>query len=418
MKQFRSIFRFEYTGHLKSKVFQVVTILGVLLVLVATTIPTITKMVQKGEGTSSSTSVKEGEKDKILLSDATGIYGDQAALEAAFPDQYEFTVEKNKSVDEVKKLVEKNEVKLAFVVEAPQKITLVQKQQSMDGAASQFRSYFTYRMQAAQLAQLGVTPENSAAVLGAQVELSEVQTGGKNFAQSAILAYILIMLLYMSIIMYGNMVASSVAGEKTSRAMEVLITYARPKNLMFGKVMAAGCAGLTQLGLILAAAVAGYLFNRSSYSGMEFVETLVKQSVEPLIYMFVFYILGFFIYAFLFGAVGSLANRLEDINTTSMPVVLLLVAAFFIGITGMMNPDSMLVTVTSFVPFLSPVVMFARICMTKVDLIQILISIAINLVALVGVGIFSGKIYQMGVLMYGTPPKLKNIFKMLREKQS
>lgn len=417
MKQFRSIFHFEYTGHLRSKVFQVVTILGVLLVLAATTFPTITKLINEKKSASPSTSQSEKEKDKILISDPTGIYGDTAALDAAFEGGYTFLLEPGKSMEDAKAMVQKEEVKVAFVVESPENITLLQKQESMNNVGSAFQQYFTQRLQLAKLHNLGVSPADSAGVLGSQVKLTQVETE-KSFAQSAILAYVLIMLLYMSIVMYGNMVASSVAGEKTSRAMEVLITYAKPKNLMFGKVLAAGCAGITQLLLIFGAAVIGYFANRASYSGMEFIETLVRQSVEPLIYLFVFYILGFFIYAFLFGAVGSLANRLEDINTTSMPVVMLLVVAFFIGITGMMNPESMLVKVTSFIPFLSPVVMFLRICMTKVDFLQIFISIVINLAALIGVGMLSGKIYRLGVLMYGTPPKLKNIIKMLKEKQS
>ena len=129
--------------------------------------------------------------------------------------------------------------------------------------------------------------------------------------------------------------------------------------------------------------------------------------------MLVFFILGFLIYAFMFGAVGSTASKLEDINTSVMPITMLFIIAFFVVMFSMTSGsvDNVLMTVCSYIPFTSPMAMFTRICMSTVPMYEILISIGILIGSTVGVGVLAAKIYRVGVLMYGTTPKIGNIIK-------
>jgi len=147
------------------------------------------------------------------------------------------------------------------------------------------------------------------------------------------------------------------------------------------------------------------------------VQSLFNIPPELFAYMLIFFVLGFLIYAFLYGALGSTATKLEDINTSTMPLILLFVAAFIVSMMGMSsgNVDSTLMKVCSFVPFTSPMAMFTRIAMSTVPMHEILLSIAILAVSSAGIGVLAAKIYRVGVLLYGTTPKLGAILKAIRK---
>ena len=127
--------------------------------------------------------------------------------------------------------------------------------------------------------------------------------------------------------------------------------------------------------------------------------------------------LGFFVYAFLYGAIGSTASKVEDINTSVMPLTFLFIAAFFAVIFSMSsgNVDNMVMKVCSYIPFTSPMAMFTRIAMSKVPFYEVAISIVILILSVFGIGIISAKIYRVGVLLYGTTPKFRAIIKAVRK---
>ena len=145
------------------------------------------------------------------------------------------------------------------------------------------------------------------------------------------------------------------------------------------------------------------------------IDSIFNIPPELFVYMLIFFILGFLIYAFMYGAVGSTASKLEDINTSVMPITMLFVVAFVVVMTSMSsgNIDNTLMTVCSYIPFTSPMAMFTRICMSTVPMYEILISIAILIGSTVGIGFIAAKIYRAGVLLYGTSPKIGSIIKMI-----
>ena len=138
---------------------------------------------------------------------------------------------------------------------------------------------------------------------------------------------------------------------------------------------------------------------------------------DLFIYMLIFFILGFLIYAFLYGAMGSTVSKLEDVNTQVMPVQIMFIIMFFVVMfsLGSGNSDNLLMKICSFIPLTSPMAMFTRIAMTSVPLYEIIISIVILILTAFAIGVLSARIYRAGVLMYGNPPKfstvIKNVFK-------
>ena len=231
--------------------------------------------------------------------------------------------------------------------------------------------------------------------------------------QNFFYTYIMIFALYMVILLYGQMVATNVATEKSSRAMELLITSAKPVAMMFGKVIASCLAGFIQIIAIFGSALIFYNLNKSYWSGNMMVGSAFNIPPELLVYMLLFFVLGFLIYAFMFGAVGSTASKLEDINTSVMPLTMLFVVAFVVVMTSMSsgNVDNIVMKVCSFIPFTSPMSMFTRIAMSTVPWYEIVISIVILIASTIGIGVLAAKIYRVGVLLYGTPPKIGAIIK-------
>ncbi len=197
--------------------------------------------------------------------------------------------------------------------------------------------------------------------------------------------------------------------------MEVLITSAKPTSMMFGKVLASCIAGLVQLIAVFGSALLLFNLNRSYWGDNQIISSIFDMPPELIAYMLVFFVLGFLVYAFMFGAVGSTASKLEDINTSVMPITMLFIIGFFVVMFSMAsgNIDTVLMKVCSYIPFTSPMAMFTRICMSVVPWYEIVISMAILAGSVVGIGVLSAKIYRVGVLMYGNPPKLGALLKSI-----
>lgn len=236
---------------------------------------------------------------------------------------------------------------------------------------------------------------------------------GKDQMQNYWYTYIMIFALYMVILLYGQMIATNVATEKSSRAMELLITSAKPVSMMFGKVIASCLAGMVQLIAVFGSAILFYGMNQEQWNDNPIVASIFDMPVGLLGYMLIFFVLGFFIYAFLYGAIGSTASKLEDINTSVMPVTMLFIIAFMVVMFSLASGDvdNTLMKVCSYIPFTSSMAMFTRIAMSTIAWYEIVISIAILAGSVVGIGVLSAKIYRVGVLLYGTTPKIGSIIR-------
>ena len=409
MKQFGTILKFELKAYIKNKTFVVITLLLVLLIAAVMFFPRIAALFEDGDtADTSARPVMLVKADDAAQADLVHqVFGE------AFAD-YEVQITAA-TLDTIKERITAGEAECAFVMTGPTEYTYYVNNLSMydtnEAVAAQVLQKL-YQMNA--MMGSGMTVEEAGAVMGIQIT-SRVETLGKDQMENFFYTYIMIFALYMVILLYGQMVATNVATEKSSRAMEVLITSAKPTTMMFGKVLASCLAGLTQLVAVFGSALVFYNLNKSYWEDEQTIQSIFNIPPELLGYMLVFFLLGFLIFAFLYGAIASTVSRLEDINTAVQPVTFLFLIGFMVVIFSMTsaNVDSVLMRVCSFVPFTSPMAMFTRIAMSTVPWYEIAISIAILVGSTVGVGFVAAKIYRTGVLLYGTTPKLSTTLKMV-----
>ena len=414
MKQFGKILKFELKGYLRNKVFVGITIFLVVAIAVVMFIPNIIAAFESDD---------EGDVTPTDLPTML-VYAEDENLSAivkeyfgnAFVD-YNVKVAEG-SVDDLKNDIISGNAECAFVMNSASSYTYYVNNLSMYDMNTEVANTVlqeVYRINA--MLQNGLTPEQAGEIMSVQIE-SGTETLGKDQMQNFFYTYIMIFALYMVILLYGQMVATNVATEKSSRAMEVLVTSAKPTSMMFGKVLASCIAGFSQLVLVFGTAILLYNVNKEALSN-PLIASIFDIPIELFIYLIVFFVLGFLIYAFMFGAIGSTASKLEDINTSVMPITFLFIIAFMVVMFSMSSGsvDNTAMLVCSYIPFTSPMAMFTRICMSTVAWYEIAISIAILIGSTVGIGVLSAKIYRVGVLLYGMPPKFSNIMKTVFKKQ-
>ena len=413
MKQFGKILKFELKGYLRNKMFVGITVFLVVAITLIMFLPNIISAFASNDSGETSS-----DELPVML-----IYAENEEL-ASLVNEYfkntftDYSVQTAKgSVEDIKSKVTAGDAECAFVMNSFSSYTYYVNNLSMydtNTAIADTVLQEVYRVNAMTLN--GLTPEQASEIMSVQIE-STTETLGKDQMQNFFYTYIMIFALYMVIMLYGQMVATNVANEKSSRAMELLITSAKPTSMMFGKVLASCIAGFSQLVLVFGTAILLYNLNRESLTN-PIIASIFDIPIELFIYLIVFFILGFLIYAFLYGAVGSTVSKLEDINTSVMPISYVFIIAFMVVVFSMSSGsvDNTAMFICSYIPFTSPMAMFTRICMSTVAWYEIAISIAILVASTVGIGILSAKIYRIGVLLYGTPPKIGNILKMVFKK--
>ena len=416
MKQFGTILKFELKGYLKNKIFVGITVFLVVAIAILMFIPNLISLFTAEDTPSDEPS---GGDLPIML-----VYADDDALSelvvshfhTAFPDYT--VVAADETLESIRQRVISGEVACAFVMDSASAYTYYVNNLSMYDMNMEIAdSVLTNVYRVRTMLSLGLTAEEAEEILSVQIA-SAVSTLGKNQMENFFYTYIMIFALYMVILLYGQMVATNVATEKSSRAMEVLVTSANPTGMMFGKVLASCIAGFAQLVLVFGSAIVFYNINKSQLSN-PIIASLFDIPLDLFGYMIVFFILGFLIYAFMFGAIGSTASKLEDINTSVMPITFLFIIAFMVVVFSMSSGtiENTAMLICSFIPFTSPMAMFTRIAMSTVPWYEIAVSIAILIASTAGIGVLSAKIYRVGVLLYGMPPKLTAILKAVFVKQ-
>ena len=247
-------------------------------------------------------------------------------------------------------------------------------------------------------------------------------------------------LLFMFIIIYGNMIMRSVIEEKTSRIIEVIISSVKPIQLMMGKIIGTSLAGVTQFAIWLIVGfilvfIIGAIFNVDLMSAQpqqqivqEAMQTQAMQSeiqlalesftnlpMTNLIVAFIlFFIGGYLLYSSLYAAIGAAVDNETDTQQFMLPILMPLILAVYVGVfTVIEDPHGTVSTVFSFIPFTSPVVMLMRIPF-GVPLWQQGLSFLLLIITFTGTVWFAAKIYRVGILMYGKKPSYKELFKWLK----
>ncbi|MEG0264773.1 MAG: ABC transporter permease [Erysipelotrichaceae bacterium] len=403
MRQFLTVFKFELISYFKNKSYLITTIVICALAIVGLSIPRVINLFNVGDNKENNTSYAIYDRDKIISK--------SEYLKAFFPDARFKVVDSEK---ELKKKIKNEQCDAGFIVTSFMDYKYVVNNTSM---VNQDKMLFDQAMaQNYQLTEYNKKGYNAGEILtisNQQINSSEVILG-KDGVSNYAYTYILIFVIYMMIIMYGQLVASNVASEKSNRAVEILVTSTTSDSLIFGKVLATATAGVLQVLMIWASAAIVYQINVESWNHM--LDMVFNIPTAVVASFAIFGILGYLFYSFIFGALGSLVSKVEDINSSSTPIQIVFIVAFFVTFYGMNDIDGILIKVASFIPFSSFMAMFVRISMGSVSMIEIIISLSILAASTIVVGYGAAKIYRRGTLMYGNPIKFKHALKFIKKK--
>lgn len=413
MKQFFTIFKHELSQYFKNKVFVITTLILILAVSGFLFAPRIGEIINKSKNAESS---EEKKSEVLVKSDNANLEKLLPAIAASFPQQNVKIT--NDSIDEIKKQIKDQSVEFAFVLSSNLKsyTYLANVSALQDPNLNTMDNLLKTLYSHAYLKKRGLNDTQIAEVQNPNITHtieSISEDGTKNFWY----AYVMVFVLYMVIMMFGQKVAMSVVTEKTSRAMEVLITSASPVALMFGKILASSVAGIFQITAIFGSAFISYNINKSYFETNAVINTLFNFPASLVGYLLIFFLLGFLIYSFLFGAMASTVSKIEDLSSVVMLIQIIFVAGFVVSTNAMTSGDvnSELMKGLSLFPLTSPMAMFTRIAMSEVPGLEILLSVAFLILATILIGYIAAKIYRVGVLMYGTKPTLGKIIKAIRE---
>lgn len=270
-------------------------------------------------------------------------------------------------------------------------------------------------------AELGLS-ERQLAFLNSPVDIRKVQislSGDDTKSEMEImiasaLVYALVILLFVAIMMTGQMIASEITMEKSSRVMEILITSVKPLTQMFGKIIGVCLVGLSQLLALLAAGFVNLALphNREAFARLDIDLALIDPML--IVYALLFYLMGYLLYATLFAAVGSIVSRTEDLGQAVVPITILSMIGYFLAIFGIQNPGGGLLVAASYIPFFTPFIMFLRVGVTDPAAWEVWLSIAVLLASIVAFGWLSAKIYRTGVLMYGKRPTIRELRRAMK----
>ncbi len=236
----------------------------------------------------------------------------------------------------------------------------------------------------------------------------EKDTGG-TFAYS----YILVLTLYMSLIFYGTAIMRGALEEKTSRVVEVVLSSLKPFQLMAGKILGIGAVGFTQFSIWAVFGIFAFRYGKSKIPiGADF--NIPSVPIYVFVYFIVFFLLGFFLYSTFFAAIGSMVNSEKEAQQFQTPVIMFLVVPVLLMMFVLRSPNSTLSVVLSMIPLFAPILMLMRVCVLFPPFIQVGGSIVLLILSIMFMIWLASKIYRVGILMYGKPPKLKEIAKWVK----
>lgn len=272
-----------------------------------------------------------------------------------------------------------------------------------------------------RLERAGVDPFESAAITHAHLTLDTqriTENGrGGSAVVSAYLALTVAMLLYVSILLYGQSVLRSVIEEKQSRVAEVVVSSVSPITLLGGKVLGVGAVGLTQMGIWMATSVA-LLHFRTRLLGLVGLTAgptqLPEIPVGGAVVLLLFFVLGYAFYAALFAAIASTVSNEQDAQQAQMPVVMLLVISATFIVPALNAPESALARVLGGLPFSAPIVMPLRMSVTSLSPIDIAASLCILAGSCYLAVRLAARVYRVGLLMYGKRPSLGEVVRWMR----
>ncbi len=416
MKRFAIVLKYELKEYFTNKVFMGLTVVLAVLGAAALFLPRFVDMsgftgvqVTDGSGEETEGDGGEGEESLYLYVDQAGVLQEEA-LGGMFPG---VLWQEAEDADALRAAVEAQEAEAGFVVTgATQYEYYVYNKAMTDSNTAVFDQAMKlfYRMSYSR--EKGWDLEEITAMYDVPITVTE-QILNKDSGSNYWYCYVLVIIVFMLIVYYGQMIAVSVTNEKSNRAIEVLVTSTSPNSLLFGKVIAGAIGGVFQMGVILGAVLLSYQLNRDQWGGM--LDMFLHIPGDVLLAFAFFGLGGYLFYAFLYGAMGALVSKTEDISKSVSGLMVVVMGVYFFSLFQLMNVDGTVIKVLSFLPISSYSTMFARVAMGSVAAWEIVVSFLILVLSIIGTGVLGAKLYRMGTLRYGNPIKIGTALKDMRK---
>ena len=361
-----------------------------------------------------------------------------------------YTVLKNVSIDDAKLLGDEGTVygvlhipKTTTLEELATATTFYSKESPSLTIMRDIENTIESQVNTARLKQANIDADKIKA-LRIEVDTKQETFEGKKTSKADAIAKLIFggaagYLLFMFIIIYGNMIMRSVIEEKTSRIIEIIISSVKPIKLLLGKIIGTSLAGVTQfvawvILISILTSVVSLVFGIDPGAAQSQQQEMITQAsggssslfleayrayeslpLANLVIMFLlFFVGGYLLYASLYAAIGAAVDNETDTQQFMIPVIMPLILSIYVGFfTVIENPHGMVSQVFSYIPFTSPVVMLMRIPF-GVPLWQQVLSVTILFVTFTGMVFFAAKIYRVGILMYGKKPTYKDLLKWLK----
>ncbi len=407
MRQFKIVFLFELKRFISAKSYWIITGILMLLLIVSISFPRMRGFFEELFNTSSDITDRETQTSILLVNGTEGLLSKkqrkvlQYVWGRTFPESRVELIDG--SEDMCRHEVNSGNADCAFFFINTSSYTYYVKTLEMTDRRTSRADEALKKYQVMIVLQDADVKEEAIDEI-VETEITHVTINlGTDQQKNFFYAYIMVMILYMVIIYYGQSIMTGVAFEKSSKAMELLVTSVDPTSMIFGKILAASASSLLQISLTACSAVLSYRLNGNLWREGSLVNTVMNMPGWIFRYMLLFFLLGFILYAFLYGAAGSTVTKMEETGQASLPITTILIAGLFVSLFSMTenSMDSLLFRACSYFPFTSPMVMFSRIAMSEVSEYQIAVSVAILIVSVILIGIISAKIYRAGVLVYG-----------------
>lgn len=415
MRQFLRVLQFELNNYFKTKGYVLTTVIISALLIVGLSLPSFFDMskilpfLEDTKQEEAKETLDEDEISNLAIFDKNKLI-DVNYLKEFFPSSKFVTVD---SENEIKKLVEDDEVEGGFVVNSLTDFDyLIQNSTIRDSNKIAFSELLSLLNRIKYSNDNNLNFEELESAYNAPINY-EVTILGKDAVNNYSYAYLFLLVLYLMIITYGQLIATSVTSEKSNRSIEILVTSANTTSLICGKVIAAALAGVIQLATMIGSGILAYNLNKEAWNSM--LDSVFDIPYDILLIFILFGGVGYLFYAFIFGTLGALVSKTEDISSSITSINMIFILVFFIAMFNIGNADSILMKVSSFIPFSSIMTMPTRFAMGNVSMLEIIISFVILIVSTMFVVYMAAKIYSMATLRYGNPIKLRDAFKLVRK---
>jgi len=454
MNKFLAIVRREYVQRVRTKFFVFMTILGPVMLLIVTVVPglllskkfgdTRIAVVDQTEGTKLYESVRNSLLKRDRNDQMVGASGVAEAANANAKERLEqagksvsgsFSVEqvnlKNRSLAEVQtelnQRIGRNQLD-GYLVIPPDILQNSNSKTSYYGrnvndmiTRGQIEQRLNRAISRQRLIDNGV-PERKIDDLAKPIVLATYpinengQEGAKDSGAGFVMVFIIAFLIYITVLLYGQVVLGAVVEEKETRIAEILFSSVSSLQLMLGKLIGVSLVALTQMAIWGLAFVALSVWGISMLEGKG-LEGLSLPHLPPFffVYFFLFFVLGYFVYATIYLLVGSMVTTTQEGSQVAMPIVFLLMSGLYMAFAVIRSPASQFAFWVSMVPFFSPITMTVRIVSQTPPFWQIALSYSIGVTSVVLLLWLAARIYRVGMLMYGKKASIPEVMRWLRQ---